>query len=129
MKEKDLARSVKLLVRQSKVETIASLSVSNLARQFNVGPSYLSRSFNKYNKLNLGHFLEFHRIRRFEKAVRNQKYPRLKEVLALMNIRSISHFIKRYKKIRGRTPGQYCKEWREKKKQLAREKAKKKRKK
>jgi AraC-like DNA-binding protein len=120
MKERGLYLAVKIMIEQCPTEKIGSLTIIGIARKFRVKPSYLSRSFNKYSEFKLHRYLDLYIAIRFDIAADRQKKPSVKETLELMNIRNTSHFIKKYRKILGYTPGQYCKKKREWNKEFAR---------
>jgi AraC-like DNA-binding protein len=121
MKEHSLAYAVWLLIEDTPFEKIASLSVSGLARKFGVKPSYLSRSFRKYYYVTLRDHLEFKKLISFWIVVSYMKNPQVKKALVIMNIRNTSHFIRRFKKMYKKTPGQVCREERESNKKYGRQ--------
>lgn len=131
MKEKSLYNTARLMIQRSPPEEIGSLTAAGIARKFNVNRSYLSRCFSKYSFFTFQQYLELYTLIRFESAAIGLQKPTVKEVLKRMNIKNTSYFIRKYKKRFKKTPGQYCKELRERRKAFAREwkLAKKKRKK
>ena len=113
MKEHSLASAVWLLIEKTPFEKIASLTVSGLARKFGVKPSYLSRSFHKYYNMTMRYHLELKKVTSFLLVASLMENPQVKKVLAVMNIRNTSHFIRRFKKMCKKTPGQACRLQRE----------------
>lgn len=108
MKEKSLVNAVIVWIDNLPPEKIASLTVSGLARKFDVDPTYLSRSFHKYNYYSLGRYLENCRFFTFHSLAMRMRNPQLKKILKIMNIRNTSHFIRRFKRYFSTTPGQWC---------------------
>lgn len=120
MKELSLAHAVQLLIENAPPEKIGVMSVSGLARKFHVKPSYLSRSFHKYNEHTVHEYLEVHRFMAFRCLVWNMQKPQVEKALKIMNIPNTSHFIRRYKKWHQRTPGKLCKQRRSDNKKMGR---------
>ncbi len=117
MKERALFLAVKLVIKNCPAEKIGPLTPSDIARKFGVSISYLSRSFSNHNYFTLHGYLELYKFIQFQTVAARLKKPTVKEVLALMNIQNTSYFIRRYKMRLGDTPGQYCKEQRDRRKE------------
>lgn len=111
MKEKILFHAVEIFIKQCPPEKIGPLTVSDIARKFNINLSYLSRSFKKYapHRYTLHKFLEYCKITCFCRIAAKMEKPKVKDALALMNIKNINYFIRRYKKWYYSTPGRFCK--------------------
>ncbi len=121
MKEYSLYKAVKIYIEERPPEEIGNLKPRDIAKKFDVSISYLSRSFSKYNFFTLHQFLEIYLFISFDLLATRLENPNVKEALEIMKIKSTSYFIRRYKKRRGETPGQYLKKWRDKRKKIVRE--------
>ncbi|MCP5050305.1 MAG: helix-turn-helix domain-containing protein [bacterium] len=109
-REKSLYTSIKLFVENAPADEIGSLTVTSIARKFNINRSYLSRVFSKYNYLPLSKYLELYKFIRFHSVTRGLKNPTVKEALEKMGIKNASNFTQRFKDMWGKTPGQHIKE-------------------
>lgn len=121
MKEYSLYNAVKLYIEERPPEEIGTLKPRDIAKKFDVSISYLSRSFSKYNFFTLHQYLEIYLFIAFNHLATRLENPNVKEALEIMKIKDTSYFIRRYKKRRGETPGQYLKRSRDMKKRFARE--------
>ncbi len=120
MKEYSVYNATLLYIKQCPAEEIGTLTVNDIARKFNVNRSFLSRSFRRYDSISAKRYLDIYVTIRFEILASRLKNPNVKEALAIMKIHNVSHFIKRFKNRRGYTPGQYCKQCREQRKERER---------
>lgn len=120
MRAYSLYNAVRLYIEERPPEEIANLKPGHLARRFNVSISFLSRTFSKYSFFTLQEYLEMYMFYHFHNIASDLKKPNVKEALEKMNIKDAGYFIRRYKRRYKATPGQYCKEWRERKKRYPR---------
>ena len=120
MTQKELAGAARRMVHKADAEELATLSVSEIARRLLVNRSTLSRAFSAYHHFTLREFLEMKKFSKFDMLLWFNKAKTVKEALEILDIRDPSHFIKRYKAARLRTPGKYWREWRKKHKEWKR---------
>lgn len=125
MTQKELVRAARRMVADADAEELAKLSVSEIARRLMVNRSTLSRAFSAYYHFTLREFLEMKKLSKFDMLLWFNKAKTVKEALEILDIRDPSHFIKRYKAARLRTPGKYCREWRKRHKERERKYAQK----
>lgn len=121
MNEHSIYNAVMLMIKNSPPEEIGNLTVSGIARKFKINRTCLARSFRKYDFFSPKKYLDMYTLVKFNSVAYDLKNPTVKEILERMNIKNTSQFIKRYKKQRGITPGQYCKESRKRKKEMDKE--------
>jgi len=112
MSEKELVKAVRRMIADADAQEMAALSVSGIARRLMVNRSTLSRAFSACYHFPLREYLEMKKFNKFDLLFWLNKAKTVKEALEIMDIRDPSHFIKRYKAARLRTPGKYCREWR-----------------
>lgn len=119
MTQKKLGMEAWRIIIRSRPSELADLNVTELARRLGTTPANLSRAVSNTSHCTLGRHLELKKFHAFEVLVICYKIHSVKKALKIMGIESESHFIKRYKAHRGRTPGQLCREqrkdWEEKK--------------
>ncbi|MCP5051330.1 MAG: helix-turn-helix domain-containing protein [bacterium] len=113
--------TVELMVRQAPPEVIGTLTVADIAHKFNVNRSYLSRIFSKYNWFTLSEYIEMYKFYKFNSLVISLEKKTVKEAHATMRIKNSSHFAKRYRLQYDCNPEQYCKKWRDHKRQWLKE--------
>jgi len=119
MNQKKLGMKAWRMLWGARPSELADLNVTELARRLDTTPANLSRAVSRTSYYTLGKHLELKKFQAFEVLVICYKIHSVKKALKIMGIESESHFIKRYKAHRGRTPGEFCrkkrKEWEEKK--------------
>jgi len=98
------------MLDEADVEELAVLTTSEMARRLNVSRPYLSRVYRKYNYFTLHDDIETSKFCRFESLIKWGITKTVKETMEKLDIRSTSHFIKRYKAFCNKTPGQVKRE-------------------
>lgn len=121
MKEEIIAKASKIFIENLPAETIGTFNATDIARKFKVSLSYLSRCFHKYNYCTLHQYLELYKMFRFESTVLFKQKNTVIDALKVMKIENANHFNKRYKIRMGRTPGKYCKKFRQIRKEIKRQ--------
>ena len=122
MTQKELAKAARRMVLEADPWELGQLTVNEIARRLMVNRSTLSRAFTAYYPwITLRRLLEIKKIRMFESLVFFLEVKTVKEALDIMDIRNASHFIKRYKAFRNRTPGETIKQRREELKERGQE--------
>jgi len=112
-KEIAVARAAMRMIDRADLHELGDLTVSEIARWLNVDRSYLSRCFNNYCYPNLGRYLQTEKMTAFYLLIRYYRVPTVKAALEILDIRSPSHFIKRFKTFYGSTSGEVCRKARE----------------
>lgn len=105
-----LADAALAMIENADVRELGDLTVSEVARRLNVDRSYLARCVSEYRYLNLGHLLSTKKMTAFSYLVRCEGVPTVKEALEILDIRSPSHFIQKFKAFYGCTPGEMCRQ-------------------
>lgn len=100
MKEKTLANRVWNQIQSAKLEELAKINVTALARLNGVSVPNLSRAFKKCFDFKLSTLLKYIKMRAFENMIKNNPYMTIKSALEKLDIQSSSNFCERYKKYR-----------------------------
>jgi AraC-like DNA-binding protein len=107
-KQKRLADAAWRMVLKADVETVAELTVSEIARRLNVSRPNLSRAFITHFSISLRRLIEIKKFTMFEVLLMLNRTRTVKETLEVLDIRDPSHFIKKFRAWRYQTPGQRC---------------------
>lgn len=84
------------------------LSLSSIANEFYISPSYLSRAFKNVTGFNISKYIQLVRIREAQKLLRETNH-RIIDVAELVGFSQIAHFNKVFKKITNVSPLKYRK--------------------
>ena len=109
-KEEQIYYEAMIMLVEADYEELAVLTTSEIARRLNVSRPYLSRIYKKYNYFTLHDDIEWFKFCRFESLIKWGITKTVKEAMKKLDIRSTSHFIKRYKAVCNKTPGQVKRE-------------------
>jgi AraC-like DNA-binding protein len=115
--EKDVTLSDRVVefVLTREVSEMADLTVKNIARAFNVNPSYLSRRFALDKKVPLGEHIMQMKIYRSALllAMNDSKELTVKQLAKNLGFCTTSYFIHAFRKLFGIGPGKYrdCIKW------------------
>jgi AraC-like DNA-binding protein len=94
---------------QDQIDTNLSLSLSEISKDLNIHPAYLSREFSKYfEDLTFGDYIRKLRIEKAVTYLESSEYS-LSEIAYLTGFSDQSHFNRIFKKFTGKTPLQYRK--------------------
>lgn len=85
-----------------------NVTLAQVAKQFYISPSYLSRSFNKVTGFHLHEFVQIIRVREAQRLLRETR-DKVLCIAETVGFEHISHFNKTFKKITGMSPLQYRK--------------------
>lgn len=102
-KKKIVTRFVEL-VSGAKPEELAELNVTTGARRLGITPSQLCHAFKTHYICSAGDFVSINKQIAFEELIDSRKARNLKEALKILDIRSASNFIEKYKAFRQQTP-------------------------
>jgi AraC-like DNA-binding protein len=95
---------------QDQIDTNLSLSLSDISKDLNIHPAYLSREFSKYfEDLTFGDYIRKLRIEKAVNYLQTSDYS-MSEIAYLTGFSDQSHFNRIFKKFTGKTPLQYKKE-------------------
>ena len=90
------------------------LSLEHIAKEFNYTPYYLSRKYKEEKGMTLFHFLKELRLNRSLMYLENTSIS-ISEISGKLHFSSVSHFIREFKAMFGKTPAAYRKEkWKQK---------------
>lgn len=81
-------------------------SLSNMAEEFNVNPSYLSRCFKEYFGENFTSYMAKYKVEKAKSILAETNYS-IKEISSLVGYWDVNNFIKTFKRLEGVTPVQY----------------------
>ncbi|NIM11346.1 MAG: helix-turn-helix domain-containing protein [Candidatus Aminicenantes bacterium] len=118
MSQKELARAVYRMIYKASPEELGKLTGKEIARRFKTSQSNISRAFRRYYNFTLRRSLELRKFTVFNHLMYTGTTNTVKEALEILDIRSTSHFIKRYKEIFGLTPGKRIRIIRQRHKEL-----------
>ena len=110
MTQRKLANAAWRILDNAEPESVAELTVSEIARRLNVSRPNLSRAFRSPCYFTLRNFIEIKKVVMFEFLLFYQQTRTVKETLEVLDIRDSSHFIKKFKAWHPQTPGQRCRE-------------------
>jgi len=88
-------------------EELSNLTVKNIARTFNMNPSYLSRKFLKDKKFSLGFHILRMKVFRAASLLREDKSITIMELARRMGFCTTGYFIHVFKKFFGTSPGKF----------------------
>jgi AraC-like DNA-binding protein len=95
---------------QDQIDTNLSLSLSDISKDLNIHPAYLSREFSKYfEDLTFGDYIRKLRIEKALNYLQTSEYS-MSEIAYLTGFSDQSHFNRIFKKFTGKTPLQFKKE-------------------
>ncbi len=105
-KENISDRVVEYILLQSN-EELSNLTVKNIAKTFNMNPSYLSRKFLKDKKFSLGFHILRMKVFRSAALLREDKNITVMELARKMGFCTTGYFIHVFKKFFGTSPGKF----------------------
>lgn len=82
------------------------INLISIGKAFNYNPVYLGRLFSKNNGESFRNYLNHCRIRKAEKLIAEGRH-KVFEISDLVGYRDLNYFCKTFKKIAGKTPGEY----------------------
>lgn len=85
-----------------------TLSLKTISKELNVNPSYLSRSFKKYEGINITEYIHREKIKEAKILLLNEDY-KISTIAFTLGFGSIQHFTKVFKRIQGCSPREYQK--------------------
>jgi len=88
-------------------EELSNLTVKNIAKTFNMNPSYLSRKFLKDKKFSLGFHILRMKVFRAASVLREDQDITVMELAQRMGFCTTGYFIHVFKKFFGTSPGRY----------------------
>jgi len=92
------------LIVHAAPEELARLNVTIGARRLGTTPDIICHAFKSVYICSAGEIVTINKQIAFEKLIANRRARTLKEALKILDIRSVSNFIKHYKARRGCTP-------------------------
>ncbi|MCL6459967.1 MAG: helix-turn-helix domain-containing protein, partial [Gorillibacterium sp.] len=87
-----------------------TLSLEHVALKYSISTSYLSRSFKEKTGSNFSHYVWNCRMNEVTKLLKNTNAP-LQEIIQQVGYWDAPNFIRKFKKEKGCTPGQYRKQY------------------
>lgn len=98
------------LIDYTKRDFHRSLSVDLLASMVNVSTSHVSHLFKREANISLKHFVRVVRMQH-AKNLLETSFLSVKEIMVRSGINDVSHFVRDFKLLYGKTPGEYRKEF------------------
>jgi AraC-like DNA-binding protein len=86
------------------------ITLDQIAKQFYISPSYLSRVFKKITGFHLREYLQILRIREAQRLLKETE-GKVTDIATLVGFEQIAHFNKTFKKLTGTSPLKYRKAW------------------
>ncbi|MCK5056553.1 MAG: helix-turn-helix transcriptional regulator [Candidatus Aminicenantes bacterium] len=109
MKKDNISDMVVEYILMRSDEELADLTVKNIAKAFNLNPSYLSRQFLKDKKFSLGAYLVRMKVFRTAAILREDQEVTVMELAKRMGFCTTGYLIHIFRKFFGTTPGKYRK--------------------
>ncbi|MCU0289837.1 MAG: helix-turn-helix transcriptional regulator [Acidobacteria bacterium] len=107
IKKKNISDEAIEFVLRCKNEELGKLSVSELARTFNVSESFLSRKFRSDKCFTLGKFIFRERMFRSAQLLMGNRKITIKALADIMGFSDYDYFIRTFKKYYGVSPSRY----------------------
>lgn len=105
-KEENMVFKFVEMVTRATPEELAQINVTSGARRLGVSPARLCRAFKACYICSACHIIMINKQIAFEKLISSHRANTLKEALEILDINSQSNFIKKYKAINHKTPGE-----------------------
>lgn len=106
---KEKSEIVENIIRYMKLHYREELTLTSLANEFFLAPTYLSRKFKNATNQTVMQFLEEYRIERAEELLRQSELP-ITEIANRVGYNDPNYFARAFKKIKGVTPKEYRKD-------------------
>jgi len=103
----DLSNRAAEFVLQCPDKELGSLSVSKLARIFNISESFLSRKFKKTKECTIGKYIFREKMFRAAKLIRENKDTTIKSLSEIIGFDDYEYFMRAFKRFYGVSPSRY----------------------